>query len=332
MTHPEQHMHLHIQNSDALGEVFEITPARLEAALTRHPGIDANVNITLANDEKSFEKEMQTADALFAWDFDRARLASMAPNLRWIQLQGAGINHLLPLDWIPDGVAITNSRGAHGSSASEYLIMSILALNNRLPEMVHNQSNHKWNQLHASAIGGKTLLIYGVGHIGGDTATAAKYFGMNVLGIRRTGAPHRAVDQMYQPQDLHALLPQADFVLVTAPHTPKTERVFGSAEFELMKQGAGFINYSRAQLVDYDALESTLRKNQISAIVDVFNQEPLPQDSSLWNTPNLIITPHSASNDPVHHARRSLDILLENVGRYKNNEPLINIIDPVQQY
>jgi len=198
--------------------------------------------------------------------------------------------------------------------------------------MVHNQHKKQWDQVHASAIGGKTLLIYGVGHIGGDTATAAKYFGLNVLGIRRSGAAHPDVDHMYQPQDLQQLLPRADFVLITAPHTPATDKVFGAAEFALMKPGAGFINYSRAALVDYDALESALRDDKISAIVDVFNQEPLPTDSSLWHTPNLIITPHSASNDPVNHTPRSLDILFENVRRFKNQEALLNIVDTEQQY
>ena len=269
---------------------------------------------------------MLTANALFAWDFDRASLSTIAPKLRWIHLQGAGINHLLPLDWVPENIVITNSRGAHGKRASEYLIMSILALNNGLPQMMHNQANNKWQKVHNSQIEGKTLLIYGVGHVGGDTAAIAKQFGLNVIGVRRSGEDHEDVDSMHKPEDLQALIPQADFIAVTAPHTPKTELVFGQAEFDLMKNGAGFINYSRAQLVDYDALESTLRANKINAVVDVFNEEPLPETSSLWSTPNLIITPHSSSNDPINHAQRSLDILLENLALFIGDLPLNNIV------
>jgi len=325
-------VHLHIENCSALGEVFEITQARLNEALDRHPELKGSIYITLGTDGEKLEQALNTAHALFAWDFDRENLATKAPNLRWIHFQGAGINHLLPLDWVPEGMMLTNSRGAHGKRASEYLIMSILALNNGLPEMVHNQAKNKWQKVHNSSIAGKTLLIYGVGHIGSDTAEAAKYFGLKVIGIRRTGGDHPSVDEMHQPEELHALLPKADFVVVTAPHTPKTENAFGTKEFALMKQGAGFINYSRAQLVDYAALENALINNKINAIVDVFNQEPLSESSSLWQTPNLIITPHSSSNDPVNHAQRSLDILLGNVALFIASKPLMNVINLQQQY
>ena len=273
-----------------------------------------------------------SAEALFGWDFERDNLAELAPRLRWINLQGAGVNHLLPLDWMPPGVTLTNSRGAHGKRASEYLIMSILALNGGLPQMVTNQRECRWRQINNSAIGGKTLLIFGVGHVGGDTATAAKYFGLRVLGVRRTGAAHDDVDEMYRPEDLHALLPRADFVLIAAPHTPQTDHVIGRREFGLMKEGAGFIIYSRSRLVDYEALGEALVAGRISAVVDVFDEEPLPSSSPLWTMPNLIITPHSSSNDPVNHARRSLDLLFENLGRYLEGRELRNIVDPYQQY
>jgi len=197
------------------------------------------------------------------------------------------------------------TRGLGTSAASFEIKSAILALNNGLPEMVQNQAKSKWHKVHNSSIEGKTLLIYGVGHIGGDTAQAAKYFGLNVLGIRRSDNNHDAVDQMYKPADLHDLLPRSDFILVTAPHTPETEHVFGTKEFELMKSGA---------------------------VVDVFNQEPLPQSSSLWQTPNLIITPHSSSNDPLNHANRSLDILMDNLSRFIAKQPLINVIDLDLQY
>lgn len=328
----ESSIHLHIENSTALGEVFEITPQRLENALADHTQLANQVRFTIGYDGQDFEKHMKTADALFAWDFKKENLTTIAPRLRWIHLQGAGINHLLPLTWVPDQLILTNSRGAHGKRASEYLIMSILMLNNGLPEMVHNQSKKRWHKVHNSAIADKTLLIYGVGHVGGDTAQAAKFFGLHVLGIRRTGAAHPSVDKMYTPDQLHALLPNADFVLVCAPHTPKTEKVFGQEEFALMKNGAGFINYSRAQLVDYQALEQALASERISAVVDVFNQEPLPSSSSLWALPNLIITPHSSSNDPLNHARRSLDILFENLRLFVADRTLNNIIDLEQQY
>jgi phosphoglycerate dehydrogenase-like enzyme len=237
--------------------------------------------------------------------------------------------------WLANDITSASLRDAQlavGRRASEYLIMAILALNNGLPAMVTNQRDNRWRQIFNSAIGGKTLLVYGVGHVGGDTAAVAKCFGLKVLGVRRTGTPHPDVDEMYRPETLQALLPRADFVLVTAPHTPSTDHVIGRREFGLMKQGAGFVNYSRAELVDYQALREALEAGRISAVVDVFGEEPLPSSSPLWQTPNLIITPHSSSNDPVHHARRSLDLLFDNLGRFLEGRELMNIVDPNRHY
>ena len=155
---------------------------------------------------------------------------------------------------------------------------------------------------------------------------------MRVLGIRRSGEAHPDVDEMHTPDHLHALLPRADIIAVTAPHTPETQHVFGKCEFDLMKDGAGFISYSRSRLVDYAAMREQLQNDRLSAIVDVFDEEPLPSSSPLWHTPNLILTPHSSSNDPEQHAARSLDLLFENLARFLNQEPLENIVDPVLQY
>lgn len=325
-------LNLHIENSTKLGDVFDITQSRLSEALGRYPDIADKIRITIGYDGNGFAEAIADADALFAWDFERAELASIAPRLRWIQLQGAGVNHLLPLDWIPQQVVLTNSRGVHGKRASEYVMMAILAINNRLPEMVTNQRERRWHQVHNSAIGSKTLLVFGTGHIGSDVAAAAKYFGLYVIGVRRTGKPCDNVDEMHSPEALHQLLPRADFVLITAPHTPSTERIINRQAFALIKPGAGLIIYSRSRLLDYDALGEALEANAISAVVDVFDEEPLPESSPLWHMPNLIITPHSSSNDPVHHAARSLDLLFDNARRFIRGEGLENVIDPLQQY
>jgi len=169
--------------------------------------------------------------------------------------------------------------------------MAVLMLNNRLPEMVTNQRQGRWEQLFNSAVVGKTLLIVGVGHVGGSVAGWAKRFGMRVIGIRRTGRNHRSVDAMHRPADLPKLLPEADFVLIAAPHTDATHHLIGADEIALLKRGGGLVNYSRANLVDYEALRGRLERGEISAVLDVFSPEPLPSDSPLWQTPNLIITP-----------------------------------------
>ena len=177
--------------------------------------------------------------------------------------------------------------------------MAVLALNNRLPETVTNQKQAQWKQLYSTGIAGKTLLIVGVGSVGGSTAKFAKQFGLRVLGVRRSGRSHRYVDMMYRPKDLSKILPKADFVLITAPHTKETHQLVDAPMLDRMKRGAGLVNYSRAHLVDYQALCRKLERGDLTAVLDVFDPEPLPANSPLWHMPNLLITPHSSSDDAV---------------------------------
>jgi glyoxylate/hydroxypyruvate reductase len=325
-------IHLHIENMSALGEVFEATPERVAAALARHPSLRRKVEITIGRDGDIYQDAMATADALFGWQFERARLAETAPRLRWVHAHGAGVSHLMPLDWLPEGAVLTNSRGVHGPKADEYTIMSILMLNNNLPQCVANQREGRWRQVFGTTIAGKTLLIIGVGHVGGGAAKWAKRFGLRVIGIRRSGKPHRHVDEMHDPSALRRLLPKADFVLVTAPHTEETHQILGAREIKLMKKGAGLVNYSRARLVDYDALAERLRKDEMSAILDVFDPEPLPASSPLWKVPNLIITPHCSSDDRELYTPRTLDLVFANLERFVAGKPLRNRVSAERQY
>jgi phosphoglycerate dehydrogenase-like enzyme len=325
-------VHLHIENGAALGPVFEASRKRVNAALARHPHLKGKVKITLGWDGDIFEKAIRTADALFGWRFDRTDLAARAPRLKWVHAHGAGVGHLMPLDWLPPGAVLTNSRGVHGPKADEYTIMAILALNNELPRIITNQRAGRWEQHFNTSIAGKTLLILGVGHVGGGAARWAKRFGLHVIGIRRTGKPHRDVDEMHQPAALRRLLPRADFVLVAAPHTADTHHMLGARELDLMKRGAGLVNYSRANLVDYVALERKLRAGELIAMLDVFDPEPLPSTSSLWSAPNLIITPHCSSDDREQYTPRTLDLVFRNLERLIAGKPLVNRVDARLQY
>ena len=325
-------VHLHIENPLSPGEVFEVTPQRVEKALASYPGLRKRIEITIGHDGDILNGALKTADVLFGWSFERNNLAERAPNLRWIHAHGAGVNHLMPLDWLPPGAVLTNSRGVHGSRADEYAIMTILMLNNRLPEMVASQRRAMWNQVFNTSIEGKTLLIVGVGHVGGGAAKWAKRFGLNVIGIRRTGKPHRYVDAMHRPRALRRLLPSADFVLITAPHTRDSHHMIGAREIALLKNGAGIVNYSRANLVDYDALRGRLAKGELSAILDVFDPEPLPSESWLWHVPNLIITPHCSSDDRELYTVKTLDLVFRNMKRFIAGKPLVNRVDARYQY
>jgi phosphoglycerate dehydrogenase-like enzyme len=325
-------VHLHIENTSDLGPVFEATPRRVSEALAQHPRLKGKLRVTIGYDGDIIEREIGTADAVFAWQFDRENLAKRAPRLRWVHAHGDGVSHLMPLDWLPRGAVLTNSRGVHGHKADKYTAMAILMLNNNLPLSVTNQRKGKWEQPFNTGIAGKTLLILGVGHVGGGAARWAKRFGLLVLGIRRTGRRHPHVDEMHRPQALHKLLPWADFVLVTAPLTAETRHIIGARELDLMKSGAGLINYSRANLVDYKALAKRLKSGKLSAILDVFDPEPLPSSSPLWKLPNLIITPHCSSDDREHYTPRTLDLVFGNMERFIAGKPLLNRVDPRLQY
>lgn len=329
---PRSKLKLHIENNRNLGEVFDCSRAQVKKALARRRELAPKLDITIGYDGDIFEKAMRRAEVLIGWNFPRDDLGRAAPELRWIHSIGAGVEDYMPLDWLPNGVAFTNNRGVHGERASEYAIMAVLALNNRLPEMVGNQRRSRWRQMFNSSISGKTLLIVGVGHIGGDTAAWAKRFSMRVIGIRRSGRPRRHVDEMYRPTDLPKLLPQADFVLVAAPETDATRHMIGRKELALMKPGAGIVVYSRAGLVDYEALRQRLEKGELSAILDVFEPEPLPASSPLWKTPNLIITPHCSSDDTESYVPRTLDLVFDSVERYLAGKPLLNRVSRRNQY
>lgn len=329
---PDRRIHLHIDNDSGLGEVFEVTPARLRAALRRHPDVARKLRITVDRDSKSLDRHLKTADVFFGWKFDRRDLGRRAPKLRWVHAPGAGINHLMPLDWLPRRAVFTNNSGVHGPRAAEYAIMAILMLNNRVPEMVTNQRNGRWKQVFNTGIAGKTLLVVGVGQVGGSVAEWAKRFGLKVLGVRRTGRGHPSVDKMYKPADLRKVLPLADFVIVTAPATPHTRHLLGKRELDCMRKGAGLVNYSRADLVDYEALRRRLQRGEMTAVLDVFIPEPLPSSSPLWKTPNLIITPHCSSDDTEAYTPRTLDLLFNNMRRFLAGKKLLNVVNRKYQY
>jgi phosphoglycerate dehydrogenase-like enzyme len=323
-------LHLHIENNRALGPVFEATSDRVAAARAAHPAF-ADLHITVGYDGDIFGREMQTADVLMGWRFDKD-IAGRAPKLRWVHAHGAGVNHLMPLDWLPRGAVLTNSRGVHGEKADEYTLMALLMLNNRLPESATHQRNARWEQVFSSSIIGKTVLIIGVGHIGGGAAKWAQALGMHVVGIRRSGEPHPHVHEMHTPDALRGLLHRADFVLMTTPSTAATRHLIGRDELAMMKDGAGLVNYSRADLVDYEALGEELKRGRLSAVLDVFDPEPLPSSSPLWGLPNLIITPHCSSDDAEQYTPKTLDLVFRNLARLRDGVPLLNVVDPALQY
>ena len=276
---------------------------------------------------------MLEAEVLVGWGFPRHEIREKAAKLRWIHIWGAGIEHLLPLDWLPRRIALTNNSGVHVPKVAEYVTMSLLMLNGRVPTFVSQQKEAKWNEIFSTRISGKTLAVIGVGQMGGAAARQAKKLGMHVLGVRRTKRRHRYVDEMFGTDNLDRVLSRADFVIVTAPFTSKTLHLIGRRELDAMKPGAGLINLGRARVVDYEALIEKLTREELSgAVLDVFDPEPLPSDSPLWKTPNLVITPHVASDDELEYMPRTLDLVFDNIRRLLAGRPLKNRVRRHLQY
>lgn len=338
-------LRLHIKNNRSGEEVFRITPERLEQALARHPGLSGRLEVSLAWDLDDFETHMAEAEGLVTWDLPTKRLRDLAPRLRWIHIIGAGIEHLQPLDWLPQGVVLTNSKGVHAPKAREYAAMALAMLNARLPSLVTQQKEHRYEALFTGRIAGKTLLVVGAGHMGAAVAEAGKSLGLKVLGIRKSGKPRPGLDSIHYfdsipkfdsihgPNELESLLGLADFVVLTVPLLPETKGLMNAARFALCKPGAGLINMSRGPVVDQKALCEALDSGQLSgAILDVTDPEPLPADADLWDQPHLIVTPHVSSDDRDDYAALVLDLVLTNVARDLAGQALLNRVDPKAGY
>jgi glyoxylate/hydroxypyruvate reductase len=326
--------HVHFNSRREAHRVFHMTDELCKAALARRRDLAGKVRITIGWDLVNAPGALKTAAMLVtSVQVPRENLRAMAPLLRSIHLIGAGIEYLRPFDWVPKGIEITNNRGIHQQKAGEYILMCVLMLNNRIPALISAQSRREWLPLFTDCLKGKTVLIVGVGHLGGAGARQAKRCGLYVIGVRRSGRPHRFCDEVVCQARLHEVLPRADFIVVTAPSTSATDGMIGKHEFALMKKTAGFINFSRAQLVDYHALATSLRKSALSgAILDVFDPEPLSAESDLWTTPNLLITPHCSSDDLDRYIPTTLDLIFENVARSIVGRKLLNRVDVGRQY
>jgi phosphoglycerate dehydrogenase-like enzyme len=236
-------------------------------------------------------------------------------------------------------VVITNSRGMHAETIAEHVVAVVLALFRRLPDALRRQAEHVWVQNELTLdpprlLARKTVGIVGMGGIGSAVARLMAAFGARVEATRRrveAGRPD-GVASVHPPGALAERLPGWDVVVLAAPHTAETERIVGARELALMKREAVLVNVARGALVDELALAGALTRGAIAgAALDVFDDEPLPADSPLWDTPNLLITPHVAGNRPDYWDS-ALAIFLENLRRYRAGEALMNVVDKEAGY
>jgi len=330
---PSRRIRVHIENTRDGTELYRITPALWDAACSRHCSLARRLDVTLGWDGDVLGHALKTAVIMIGVPSSRQVLAQRAPRLRWIHTTWAGVDEQMPLDWLPARVALTNNRGAHGAKAEQYMRMAYTLLHTRMPEIIAQQRGHQWRQVFTGSIAAKTAVIIGLGDLGQAAARAARQAGMKVLGVSRSGKKVLAVDRAYRAAALDGIISTADFVVVAVPLTPETNGLINRARLDRMKPDAGLINIARASVVDYDALREKLETGELGgAVLDVVDPEPLPPDSPLWDTPNLIITPHVSCDDAEHYIDITLDLWFENLARFVAGRPLKNRVDPRRGY
>ena len=304
--------------------------ARVAAAL---PALD----IIVAETDADAARVAVTAEAAFGTM--PPALLRTAGKLRWLQApQAAPPAGYYTRELIDHPVVVTNFREIYNDHIGAHIMAFVLAFARGLHLYVPRQLRREWRPEPLETGGvlhlpDTTALIVGVGGIGAETARLCAAFGMHVMGVdaRRRDAPP-GVLKLDGPDALDSLLPLADFVILTVPHTPETEGFMGRARFSRMKRTAFFINIGRGMTTRLDDLVAALRAGEIAgAGLDVFEQEPLPADHPLWTLPNVLITPHTAGHGPYLDERR-FEILLDNARRFLADQPLRNVVDKARWF
>jgi phosphoglycerate dehydrogenase-like enzyme len=286
--------------------------------------------------EARWQALLGQADILFDFDHThREDLPELAPNLRWLQATSAGIGQFVKrmgYDVRMPSTLFTTASGVHSAPLAEFCLMSILNHYRGLAHLQECQRAHHWERFATTDLQGKTVGIIGLGKIGAEVARLCAAFGMTVIGVKNTPSPVAHVDQIFAPHELPTLLPQMDVVIMIVPHTPASEKMVGAPEFAAMKDGAFFINIGRGSTVDEAALIAALQHGKLGgAALDVFEEEPLPTDSPLWDMANVLICPHSASTSDRENARIT-DLFCDNLRRYLDGRPLRNVLDTERLY
>lgn len=306
--------------------LFRITPPRVEEAIARAPATMPAVEFCYCEtDAPDFGERARAADAMIGFRFPVAEIKSSASSLKLIQVAAAGIEHLLPLDWLPRNVALATASGVHAPKIKEWSTMVLLMLHSRMPQLMSAQRAGQWSKAYSSHIAGRSAVIVGTGGIGSSIASAANSLGLKTVGVRRTVRPTRGFDSVIGLDGLPDAVALADFVILAIPLTPATQHLMNADMFARMKPEAGFANFGRGGLVDQEALRAALVAGTFSgAIIDVTDPEPLPSESPLWDTPRLIITPHLSCDDPQAYVPRTLDLFLDNIRRVVERRPIRN--------
>ena len=329
-----------------------IHPPVEAARLERIVAAAGPMEVVNAADEAAAVAAVPDADAFFG-KVTPAMLAA-ARRLRWVQTATASLEHYVFPALVEHPCTLTNMRGLFSDNIADQVMGYVICSARNLHTYVRNQMSAKWAPVGGEAervgfatgpaqvtaidrahkhLGDLTLGVVGLGAIGWEVTRRALAFSMRVVAVDplRQAAPE-GVEALWRPERLADLLGQSDFVVIAAPHTPRTEKLFRRAQFRLMKRDGYLINVGRGAIVDLADLVAALEAKEIAgAALDVFETEPLPADHPLWRFENVILTPHVAGYSP-RIAERHLELLLDNVRRFVAGEPLRNVVNKAEWY
>ena len=309
-----------------------------DAALARYrAAAGTHADIVVSRTPAEFAREVASADAVIG-GIGKPEFAT-AKKLKWLQTISAGVEaYSFWPEFVQSDVQLTNCKVVQGPTIADHAFALLLALTRGLHEYIPNRTKREWGGRNEGPEGmtelpGMTALVIGAGGIGTQIAQRANGFGMKVIGVDPRDVPiSNYFSEIVPPDRLDEVLPKADVVFVSAPLTPKSERMIASRQFELMKRGAYFIAVSRGRLYDKAALVKALDSKKLAgAGLDVTDPEPLPADDSLWNFGNVVITPHVASAAEGSNQRR-IGVIEDNIRRFSRGEPLTHVVDKTKGY
>ena len=284
-------------------------------------------------DEKGLSEE---ADAEVAFGGNNPRrvrqLLDATPNLRWYHTVSAGVENMPFPELAKRGIVLTNNSGSYDIQIAEHLMAFVFAASRQLHRYRDRQIAREWKDEEQQELRDATIVVYGMGSIGGEIARLASAVGMRVIGVRRRATPQPGVSRVVPPERLSDVVGEADYLAIAAPLTAETKGAISRDVIARMKPTAWLLNIARGAIVDETALIDALREKRIAgAGLDVFVTEPLPPESPFWTLENVIMTPHRSGDSP-RVEERTLALFGENLRRYKAGEPLLNRVDYTAGY
>lgn len=292
-------------------------------------------NFIFCNSMEGAEEHLSDTEILITYGTDLTEaLIQKASKLKWVMVIAAGVDQLPFQALKKKDILVTTAKGIHKAPMSEYVFFVLMLVYRKGKVLIENEKKKVWTRdIQMEEITGKTMLIAGTGILGKEIAKIAKAFQMKTIGVSRSGRQVDYFDKNINFKEMDGYLNEADFVISILPSTPETKEFFQYKHFESMSEHAVFVNIGRGDVVNGEGVLKAIHEREIShAVLDVFEEEPLPEDHPFWEEENITVTTHLSGVSP-HYFDRALDIFAENFNKYKNNEEdLVNIVNVEQGY